>query len=525
MQGRFQRSRRRWLAQASGLVACAALPHRALRAQSSAGVVGLLPRQALVIGNARYREEPLKNPVNDARAIGQALSAMGFAVHTVLDAGRGQMLDSIGAFAETLARSKAVGLFYYAGHGAQLAWRNYLLPVEATVDTLEDMRTRTVELNSVLEGLRRAGNAMNVVILDACRDNPFGKRVPVEHKGLSQFDAPPGSLLAYATAPGNVAADGEGEHGVYTEQLLREMRVPQAKIEDVFKRVRLQVRRRTQGRQIPWESTSLEEDFYFVPPQALRPPSEVERAKQFDEELALWEKIQGADTPEPLEDYLRRYPSGRFSELAQFRLDRVLARLGERKVEAVSAPENPYSKGSARLNTDFKIGDSHTYREIDLYTKIEVSTYTHRVTAITEDTVVFNKGLLITDLFGNQLSLPNGVRFTGAQFFIAEYHAGKKWTTRFKRYFPGGAEIDTEFDLKVVTREAVTVPAGRFDAWRIEGQGWSRSPRTPGSLNMQTAYWIAPQVRRPIIVDRLTRHSSGKVTESSRRELVSYTQG
>ena len=124
------------------------------------------------------------------------------------------------------------------------------------------MHLALADLNVLLQGLTRANNPMNVVILDACRDSPFGRRVPVEQKGLSQFDAPPGSLLAYATSPGNVASDGEGANGLYTENLLRELKVPEAKIEDVFKRVRLNVRRRSNGQQIPWESTSLEEDFY-----------------------------------------------------------------------------------------------------------------------------------------------------------------------------------------------------------------------------------------------------------------------
>ena len=152
-------------------------------------------------------------------------------------------------------------------------------------------------------------------------DNPFGTKVLTEHKGLSQFDAPPGSLLAYATSPGNTAGDGEGANGLYTENLLREIRVPEAKIEDVLKRVRLAVRRKSEGQQIPWESTSLEDDFYFLPPAHIKKLSESEVEKAFNQELAIWEKIRESKEPAPLEEYLRNYPSGRFSELAQFRLD------------------------------------------------------------------------------------------------------------------------------------------------------------------------------------------------------------
>ncbi len=322
---RFLQSRRRWLKQAGVLASSAALPLWIPGSSAESELSGL-PRTALVIGNTRYPDAPLKNPVNDAKAIGAELQKLGFKVDLLLDAGRTQMTNSIQAFGGALAKAKGVGLFYYAGHGAQLAWRNYLIPVDAEIDKLEDMRNKTVELNSVLQGLIKAANPMNVIILDACRDNPFGTRVPTEQKGLSQFDAPPGSLLAYATSPGNTAADGEGANGLYTENLLREIEIPAAKIEDVFKRVRLAVRRRSEGRQIPWESTSLEEDFYFQPPQQIKKLSEDELEKQIEEELEGWEKIKDSKDAAAIEAYVRRYPSGKFSELAQFRLNRLLAK-------------------------------------------------------------------------------------------------------------------------------------------------------------------------------------------------------
>ena len=279
---KFAHSRRRWLKQAGLLASAAGLPLWVPGTFDETELSGL-PRTALLIGNTKYADSPLKNPANDAKALGVELQKFGFKVDTVLDASRTQMANAIQGFSTALAKAKGVGLFYYAGHGAQLAWRNYLIPVDAEIDRLEDMRDKTVELNSVLQGLVKAANPMNVIILDACRDNPFGSKVPTEQKGLSQFDAPPGSLLAYATSPGNTAADGDGVNGLYTENLLRELNSPAAKIEDVFKRVRLGVRRRSEGRQIPWESTSLEEDFYFMPPKQVRKLSEEELEKQFEE--------------------------------------------------------------------------------------------------------------------------------------------------------------------------------------------------------------------------------------------------
>jgi len=240
-----------------------------------------LPRIALVIGNSRYPDSPLDNPGNDAEAMAEYLKRSGFSVNLKLNATRKEMQEAIRAYGSELTQQKSIGVFYFAGHGAQLAWRNYLIPVDAKINKLSDMQTQGVDLGVLLDSLKKAGNPMNVVILDACRDNPFGA-TRIEQKGLSQVDAPPGTLLAYATSPGNAAADGEGRNGLYTGHLLKEILVREAKIEDIFKRVRLNVRIKSLGLQIPWESTSLEEDFYFNPPTQVRKLTEEELEKQFE---------------------------------------------------------------------------------------------------------------------------------------------------------------------------------------------------------------------------------------------------
>jgi uncharacterized caspase-like protein len=277
--------RRETLRRLAGLTLAQTLP---LAAWADAAALNALPRSALVLGNAAYRGvEPLANPVNDAKAIAARLGDMRFQVAARTDASRGEMESAIREYVDSLAKSRGVGLFYFAGHGFQMAWRNYLVPVDAAVSKGEDVAKNTVDLTLVLEGLRRAGNPMNVVILDACRDNPFGADAR-SGKGLSQVDAPVGTLLAYATSPGNTASDGDGANGLYTENLLREMRAPDAKIEDIFKRVRLNVRRASSGRQIPWESTSLEEDFYFIPPATLAKPTQSEADRKYAEEREAW---------------------------------------------------------------------------------------------------------------------------------------------------------------------------------------------------------------------------------------------
>jgi hypothetical protein len=501
-----------------------ALTGRRAVAQSGASLYGL-PRQALIIGNSSYRDAPLQNPANDARAIAEELKGIGFEVAVHLDAGRDAMLKAIDGYGDQLAKRGSVGLFYFAGHGAQLAWRNYLIPVDAVIDTLDDVRTGAVELNLLLQGLTRAKNPMNVIILDACRDNPFGKRVPVEQRGLSQFDAPPGSLLAYATSPGNVASDGDGANGLFTENLLRELKVPEAKIEDVFKRVRLAVRRRSNGQQIPWESTSLEEDFYFRPPKELRAVADAEARRLFEEDLAIWEKIKEAKDPVPFEDYLRKYPSGRYAELAQFQLDRVLARLGEQKIEVVSAPDNPFTKGTIRISTNFRIGDSYSYRVTDLYTKLELRKITNRVTEITENEVIFNGGESVTDLLGNPVKRRDGARYYGAQMAIPEYSVGKKWITKYRFVSERGQVADTDYELKVIAKEKVVVPAGVFDAFQVEGRGWNKPVTGGGGTNLQFRSWIAPGIGRPIANETLRRNLLGGVLVSERAEMTSYSQG
>ena len=480
----------------------------------SAGSLIRAPKQALVIGNSRYKQTPLKNPVNDAKGMAEALKSAGFGVTLGLDLTQAGIRDAIRTYSDNLAKTKAVGLFYFAGHGAQLAWRNYLIPVGTDIVNTEELRERGVDVNSLIEGIKRAGNPMNLIILDACRDNPFGSNSRVDQKGLSQLDAPAGTLLAYATAPGNTAIDGEGKHGLYTEFLLREIKVPEAKVEDVFKRVRLGVRRRSNGLQIPWESTSLEEDFWFIPPKELKKLAEAEIEREFKQELGLWEKIQNATQPEPLEDYLRRYPSGRFVELAQLRLDRVLAKSGEKKVKVVSAPKNPYTKGTATANTAFKIGDRYTYRRLDVLTKLEKGKpFTNRVTHITDNEVIYNNGSKVTDLLGN-IRKRGGNIWTVNQTVPTEFIVGKRWKTRFQLIEPAGRDSVVDLELRVADREKVVVPAGTFNAFRIEARGW----RTGSGLNIawNLKIWYAP--------DQVRSEVAWESFRGERLELVEFRQ-
>ncbi len=492
------------------------------RRESGPSAIGA-PRVALVVGNSNYAKAArLVNPANDARGMADALKGAGFSVELQLDASRAQMSGAIEAFVARLGREQAVGLFYFAGHGMQFSWRNYLLPIDATLGRMEEATASAVDVNAVIEGMARAANPMNVIILDACRDNPFGRDFRVPQKGLSQLDAPPGTLLAYATAPGNVAIDGDGSNGLYTEALLREIPVPEARIEDVFKRVRLAVRRRSIGRQIPWESTSLEEDFFFHPPAEVRALGEDEARTRFEAELAVYEKIEEASDAASLIDYLKRYPSGRFAELVQLRLDQVLAQAGEKRIEVVRDQANPYTQGSARMNTAYKVGDSYSYRLLDLHTGVEQETRTLRVTKVTDTKVIYNNGKRVSDRLGNPLRIRK-IRISGNQNIPAEFALGKRWTTRWITDRPNGRE-ESDFDLRVAARETITVPAGSFDCFRVEFEGLAFGPKGP--VEMAGRYWMAPDKARQMIAQEVLRRQSksGKVLKGQRRELVAYQQ-
>ncbi len=282
-------------------------------------------RLALVIGNSDYRGAPLVNPVNDARAMAGLFEQAGFTVAAHLDAKRADMLAAIERFGAAIRRPETKRVvFYYAGHGAQLDWRNYLLPVDAQVTTANEIKERCVDLGLLLGQLGAAKDRTFIIILDACRNNPFGSAFRPEQKGLSQFDAPVGSLLAYATAPGNVASDGSGKNGLYTENLLREFSQRGARIEDALKRVRLNVRLASKGAQIPWETTSLESDVFLFNGEQTK-LSDAELEKQVEADLAEWLRIKSSRQADDWVGYLRHFPNGRFAEIAQMRLAGLLA--------------------------------------------------------------------------------------------------------------------------------------------------------------------------------------------------------
>ncbi len=227
--------------------------------------LGALNKTALVIGNSNYLSAPpLTNPVNDAHLIAQSLEELGFKVILKLDASQQVMDDAIVEFGKEIENG-GVGLFFYAGHGIQSKGRNYLLPIDAIIRREKDLKYKAIDTGTVLDEMDNADNNLNIVILDACRNNPIARSFRGLNRGLAILNnTPSGTLIAYSTAPGSVAADGEGKNSPYTKALVTEINKPGKSIEAVFKDTAKIVKKVTKENQIPWFSSSITNDFYFI---------------------------------------------------------------------------------------------------------------------------------------------------------------------------------------------------------------------------------------------------------------------
>lgn len=251
--------------------------HRAGSAESSAkrGLELIRPgsneRHALVMGNSAYRIGSLKNPVHDARDMAELLEICGFEVSLYLNIGHQEMEVAIREFGKKISRG-GIGLFYYAGHGMQVKGVNYLIPVDSSIQAEDEIKFKAVDANFILGKMESAGNKLNILILDACRDNPFKRSFRSGSRGLARMDAPRGSLIVYSTAPGKTAADGKGRNGVFTKHLLRTIRESKLEIAHLLRQVRKEVSAETNGAQVPWESSSLMGEFYFSASQPDLPP-------------------------------------------------------------------------------------------------------------------------------------------------------------------------------------------------------------------------------------------------------------
>jgi uncharacterized caspase-like protein len=314
-------------------------------------------RIALVIGNGAYtKAPPLKNPPNDARDMAATLRTLGFDVASGINTNQRDMKRLIREFGQKL-KAGGSGLFYYAGHGVQSKGRNYLIPIDADIQSEAEVEDSGVDASLVLNYMDDAQNGLNIVILDACRNNPFSRSFRSASEGLAQVDAPTGTLIAYATAPGRVASDGTGQNGLYTSELLKQMRVPGLSATDMFMRVRAEVMKQTSSKQVPWEASSLVGTFYFTAGAnstasnsgtSNAAPSETKfDASAF--EYSYWETIKSSTNADDFKAYLEKYPAGQFVSLAKNRITTL---------EAVSKPRDSKPESVNNSATELAFWDS-----------------------------------------------------------------------------------------------------------------------------------------------------------------------
>ena len=288
-------------------------------------------RVALVIGNAQYQNTtPLRNPVNDATDMAAALSGLGFEVVFGTDLDYREFRRKIREFAEKLVGAD-VGLLFYAGHGLQVSGRNYVAPVDATLRSEVDIDIELIAIDILLKQMEREAKT-NIVLLDACRNNPLarslarsmGTRSAAVGSGLARIDSGIGTFIAFATQPGNVAYDGEGRNSPFTAALVKYIGAEGLDITSMMIRVRNEVHDNTGGRQVPWENSSLLGQFYFKPgspPQSVPNAATTAAPASPDIELAYWRAIAESSDPKAFETFLEKFPDGIFADPARRRID------------------------------------------------------------------------------------------------------------------------------------------------------------------------------------------------------------
>ena len=556
-------------------------------------------RVALVIGNNAYKDAPLTNPVNDARAIADALRASGFAVTLRTDITHRDFLVALREFGDAL-RKGGVGVFYFAGHGMQIKGRNYLVPAGATIEREDEVAYAAVDAQAVLDKMEAAGNTTNLMILDACRNNPFARSFRSSVQGLAQMDAPVGTLVAFATSPGSVASDGTGQNGLYTQHLLKAMRQPGIKVEDVFKQTRAAVRRDSQGKQIPWESTSMEGDFYFVqaapppppPPPAPPPPAPVvvaaapvappvDTARAVEE--AFWSSVKDGRDSAELRAYLKRYPQGLHAAAARQQLAALApppapapmpapvpaptptpapapavaqaqapapapvrppavaaapapvvaaAPLPAPAAVAVAAPRPQTSPAAAAVRANaqgYAVGDKWNYQVIDRWKGEVVRNYAFQVKSIEPDGNWFSTGGALFDPAGRirKTVLGNGDTREFSPH-PARWWPGMKIGDTLQHQYeikntsPNGSSWTNrvQSEARVVKRESVRVPAGAFDALRVEIKGKAEGVGRPGYGTFSTTFWYVPELHT-MVASEEESYWNGKLDVRTRDELTS----
>jgi hypothetical protein len=313
-------------------------------------------RIALVIGNSAYSGvSPLANPKNDADLMAKTLKSVGFEVTMLVDADQRTMKQAMLDFGRKLRAGADASLFYYSGHGVQAKGENYLIPVDAAIKDEGELDLQAIDVNAFLQVMDNASSKVNIIILDACRNNPFASSLRSASRGLTMVDAPRGTYIAYSTGVDQVAEDGTGANSPYTEALARAIIKPGVKLEDAFKEARRLVEAATDNKQVPWETTSITGDFYFLrkaqkppaappanpdaPPSA--PPSTPPRSPAVAPDETAWQTIAASTDPADFAGFLQAFPHGPHADDAKARQASLAAANREQLAATPGAGQNP----------------------------------------------------------------------------------------------------------------------------------------------------------------------------------------
>jgi hypothetical protein len=510
-------------------------------------------RLALVIGNSAYSAAPLRNPVNDASDFADALRASGFEVTRLENANLREIRAALRDFGDKLKRQGGVGLFYFAGHGMQVKGRNYLIPVGAQIEREDEVEFESLDANLVLEKLDSAGNRFNIVILDACRNNPFARSFRSGTQGLAQMDAPSGTVVAFATSPGSVASDGGGRNGLYSQHLIESVHEPGLKIEEVFKRVRAAVRRDSAGRQTPWESTSLEGDFYFHPVDVAA--AETARKQQEQERLEAAVRVAVAQERERAR---KEFDDARLQASTGLPAQTVASATKEPAPEVVVEPAtvtaaipsttlpqlsspSPSTAPDALITTpaaadrifgapvtgqirapDVEVDDEWEFLSVTTTSALTLSQPAPTYSRVRVETLLGVTGGSEAMLSSVPIDKPGGVATDPLDFYKTpagtnDYFVralnvdgrqklrfplgpGSRWSSSDPFRARNGASGRIDFEYRAAAWEKITVPAGTFWALKIEVGGWRydlstivRGQQDPQRI--EGTIWYSPEAK------------------------------
>ncbi len=367
-------------------------------------------RYALVIGNSGYQHMGvLDNPVNDAADMGKLLKKKKFEVTVLLNANQRKMEEAIRHFSNKLREKNSVGLFYFAGHGLAVDGHNYLIPVEVDIKNSIDIKYKGVDAGYVLEQMQAADNDLNMLILDACRNNPFKNKFRGVSRGLAPIQSAKGALILYAASLGELAADGNGRNGLFTTYLMQAINTPGLKVEDVFKTTAVSVNRANKE-QLPWQSGVILGDFYFTinAPQAETVTVNTAPSNSNQAEVAFWNSIKDSHNKAYFLAYLDRYgEKGIYSVIARIKLKEIKTDSAKPKINQVhlivkTSPDNSkirilnigpkYQPGMALKPKRYHIEVSHKgYQRHTEWIELKNEDLIHSV--VLEEKPVFTKSI------------------------------------------------------------------------------------------------------------------------------------